>query len=253
MAVIDFAQVDFGYDADLILRAVSFTVAAGDFTAIVGPNGAGKTTLFKLILGEITPQAGTITVLDAPAGERRQAIGYVPQHGKFDPAFPVSVLDVVLMGRLGKRFFGWATAADRAVAHATLARLALTAYASTPFHQLSGGQKQRTLIARALATDAKLLLLDEPTANVDRKTETAFYELLSELNSTHTILTISHNLELVSQAVKQVICVNRGVSMHQTTALDEARLREVFGTDLRLVKHNPTCEHCAVLAAPSGE
>ncbi|MBP5233908.1 MAG: ABC transporter ATP-binding protein [Planctomycetes bacterium] len=253
--IISFEDVDFAYDRDLVLAGVNFSVAAGEFVSIVGPNGGGKTTLFKLILGLLRPTRGTVRVFGDAPGRHKRRIGYVPQFEKFDSAFPVSALDVVLLGRIDSHFWGWASAADRAAAMAALERLNLGGVAGQPFAALSGGQKQRVLIARALSTDAELLLLDEPTANIDRRAEQEFYDILRQLNRTHTILVISHNIEMVSQAVRRVICVHRSVSAHETAALDNALFQQVFGTGLRLIKHDHDCENCrrkTAMPAPRG-
>lgn len=239
---VKFTNVDFAYTDKPVLSGVSFTVEKGEFVSIVGPNGGGKTTLFKLILGLLRPGAGAVTVFGKAPGRHNRRIGYVPQYEKFDPAFPVSALDVVLLGRVDCGWFGWASAADKKAAMEALERLNLADVARRPFASLSGGQKQRVLIARALSADTELLLLDEPTANVDRKTEQEFYDILRGLNSTHTILVISHNIEMVSQAVRRVLCVHHTVSDHETTALDDALFRQVFGSGLRLIKHGHECD-----------
>lgn len=244
MDIVSFNDVAFSYDRDRVLDRVNFTVADGEFISIVGPNGGGKTTIFKLILGLLRPTQGEIKVFGETPGKHKRRIGYVPQFEKFDSAFPVSVLDVVLLGRIDQHFWGWKTKNDKEAALAALKKLNLDSVAHLPYACLSGGQKQRVLIARALCTDAELLLLDEPTANIDRKIEQELYETLKQLNHTHTILVISHNIEMVSQAVKRVICVHHTVSTHETAALDNALFQKVFGSGLRLIKHDQCCDNC---------
>lgn len=240
MTIIDFAQVDFAYRENKVLSKVNFSLDDGDFVSIVGPNGGGKTTLLKLILGLLKPHSGTIKVFGERPAKYKRRIGYVPQFEKFDAAFPISVLDVVLLGRLRMR--PWCNRDDFAAARLALTQLRIDDLAKQPFQSLSGGQKQRVLIARALCTGGDLLLLDEPTANLDRQGELELYNILSELNRERTILVISHNLEMVARVVRRVICVNRTVTTHQTAEIDHELLQQVFGGRV-LIKHD-CCEQC---------
>ncbi|MCX5869673.1 MAG: metal ABC transporter ATP-binding protein [Deltaproteobacteria bacterium] len=234
-------QVSFSYGEIPILTNVSFSIQKLDAVALVGPNGGGKSTLLKLILGLLTPQSGTIKVLGVSPQRARQKIGYMPQHLQYDPSFPVSVMDVVLMGRAGSTGLGRYSAEDRRIAMQAMVELAVDGLAARPFNSLSGGQRQRILIARALACEPEILLLDEPTANVDPGVELQFFEILKGLANRVTVLTVSHDLGFVSQMVSRVFCVNRQVKIHPTSELTGEVIREMYGGDVRMVRHDHCC------------
>lgn len=234
-------QVSFAYGEIPILSNVSFTIQPLDAVALVGPNGGGKSTLLKLLLGLLTPQSGTIQVLGVTPHQARPRIGYMPQHLQYDPSFPVSVMDVVLMGRVGSCGLGRYSADDRRICRQSLAELAVDNLATRPFNSLSGGQRQRILIARALACEPEILLLDEPTANVDPGVEVQFFEILKALANRVTVLTVSHDLGFVSQLVSRVFCVNRQVKIHPTSELTGEIIREMYGGDVHMVRHDHCC------------
>jgi zinc transport system ATP-binding protein len=237
--VIAVERLTFAYQGAPVLEDVTFSIAAREFVSIVGPNGGGKTTLLKLMLGLLQPQSGTIRIFGRPPLEVRQRIGYVPQHAQFDPQFPVTALDVVLMGRLGiSATFGPAGRADRRAAAQALAEVGLADYARRPLPALSGGQRQRVLIARALASEPELLLLDEPTANLDIAVQGDFLELLHGLNKRMTILLVSHDVGFVSQHVRTVICVARRVDVHATRELNGRTISALYGGPVRFVQHS---------------
>jgi len=232
----------FGYDDELVLRDVNITIPEGDFVCIVGPNGSGKTTLLKLALGLLKPTRGQVEVLGQPPRKAGRRIGYVPQHPRLDPLFPVSALDVALMGRLGRTpGVGRWRSDDREQARSALAEVGLADHEGRHFASLSGGQKQRVLIARALAGEPDLLLLDEPTAGLDAHVEEGFYQLLRELNNRLTIALVSHDLGFVSGFVKSVVCVGRDVVVHPTSQITGAVIADLYGTDMRLVRHDHRC------------
>lgn len=214
-------NLSFTYDGPPVLEEVSLQIPRGDFVSVVGPNGGGKSTLLKLILGLLSPARGTVRVLGLPPAAARRRIGYVPQQAQLDLQFPVSVREVVLMGRLGRRA-GWGPYRheDKARAEAVLAELGLDReFSRRHFSALSGGQRQRVLIARALVSEPELLLLDEPTANLDAASENDLYELLRELNRRLTIVLVSHDLGFVSKYVHYVIYVKRTVRMRSAATL----------------------------------
>ncbi|MBW6521378.1 MAG: metal ABC transporter ATP-binding protein [Desulfoarculaceae bacterium] len=241
MPAIHCEQVSFSHGEVPILTDVSFTIQKLDAVALVGPNGGGKSTLLKLILGLLTPQSGTIQVLGVTPQQARKKIGYMPQYLQYDPSFPVSVMDVVLMGRAGAIGLGRYSAEDQRIAMQAMTELAVDRLASRPFNTLSGGQRQRILIARALACEPEILLLDEPTANVDPGVELQFFEILKRLASRVTVLTVSHDLGFVSQMVSRVFCVNRQVNIHPTSELTGEIIREMYGGDVRMVRHDHCC------------
>jgi zinc transport system ATP-binding protein len=235
-------DVSFAYDGEPVVSRVYFKIFPGDLVSLIGPNGGGKTTLFKLILGLLRPTHGEVRVFGKTPDKARTRLGYVPQHVNFDFKFPVSVLDVVLMGRLGRPLVGPFNREDREAALKALAEVELTALGRRAFADLSGGQRQRVLIARALATQPELLLLDEPTANLDRTAEHTLYELLRRLNERLTILMASHDVGFVTRFVKQCLCVNRNVILHPTSNIDGKIIQELYGSDMALVQHPHSLE-----------
>jgi len=236
--VVEFRGVSFSYTGDPVLQQVSFEVRAGEFVSAVGPNGGGKTTLLRLILGTARPDAGEVRVFGGPPERARSRVGYVPQYARFDPLFPVTVLDVVRMGRVGNFAAGPYRRQDREAAQEALDTVGLSELRRRPFSALSGGQRQRVLIARALATHPELLLLDEPTASVDRAATAKLYELLVELARRLTILLVSHDTGVVSRFVSGVLCVNRTVAKHPVSRLTGQMLSELYGVDIALVRHD---------------
>lgn len=237
--MVSFQNVAFSYNGMSVLEDVSFSIPERTFISIVGPNAGGKTTLLKLMLGLLRPSRGTIEVFGQSPEKARPRIGYMPQYVQFDPSFPVTVLDVVLMGRLGKGMrFGPYGKADRAVAIEALQKLEMDNARNRPFMALSGGQRQRVLIARALAAEPELLLLDEPTANVDMAVETELFELLHTMSETITVVVVSHDLGFVSRYVQSVVCVNRRVMVHPTTAVTGEVISALYGGDVCMVRHD---------------
>jgi zinc transport system ATP-binding protein len=244
--VVSLRDVSFSYGNVPVLEAVNFTVGQRESVCIVGPNGGGKTTLVKLILGLLTPDAGEIRVLGRAPWQARLNVGYMPQHVLYDPQFPVTAMDIVLMGRLGRRglagFFGWPKREDRQAALEALDYVAMAEFCRRPFALLSGGQRQRVLVARALCSRPDLLLLDEPTSNIDTLVEARLWDLLSELNRRMTIIMVTHDLGFVANLVGKVICVNRRVAVHPTAEVTGEVISEIYGSDVRMVRHG---EHLA--------
>lgn len=237
--MIDIHDLCFAYDNMEVLHNIDLTVDEGSFTVMVGPNGGGKTTLLRLILGLLKPAYGTVSVMGMPPAKARQFMSYVPQSLQYDEQFPVSVLDAVLMGRVDKRMFGPYGRDDKAKAEAALAEVNLAGYGSRPFSALSGGERQRALVAQALASDPKLILLDEPGANLDPDNRLQLYELLGKLNKKITILLVSHNLNVVASHASHVICVNRTADMHPISEVSADALANGAWTHL-------THSHCPI-------
>ncbi|MCD6534754.1 MAG: ABC transporter ATP-binding protein [Deltaproteobacteria bacterium] len=243
--IIKITNLDFSYHEHPVLETVNLEIQEGELGSIIGPNGGGKTTLLKLILGLLQPDRGRIEIFGESPEKGRQKIGYMPQHAHLDHLFPVSVLNVVLMGQLGKQsggLFGGYPRHALETARAALNEVGLSDCEKDSFHQLSGGQRQRVLIARALCTEPQLLLLDEPTANIDPRSEENLYETLVRLNRRMTILLVSHDLGFVSQVVKSVICVNRQVIIHPTSNINGTLIKEIYGGDFNLVRHDHRCD-----------
>ena len=240
--VIQCTDMQFGYDRKPVLENVNISIPDGDFVCVVGPNGSGKTTLLKLALGLLKPTAGKIEIFGKPPEQVRNRIGYVPQHPRLDPLFPVTALDVTLMGRLGRtRTFGAWLGRDKERAMEALAEVGLADHNDLHFASLSGGQKQRVLIARALASDPLMLLLDEPTAGLDAHIEESFYRLLQSLNEKLTIILVSHDLGFVSGFVKSVVCVGKDVVIHPTSNITGEVIANLYGSDMKLIRHDHRC------------
>jgi zinc transport system ATP-binding protein len=237
-AVISLKDVSFSYNGAQALENVNITVKDGSFTAIVGPNGGGKTTLIKLILGLIKPDRGTVRLFGQPPESARELIGYMPQYTNFDLQFPVTVTDVVLMGRLHKRHIGLYSKRDRDAAYTALEKVGLIELRKRPYAALSGGERQRVLLARALVSTPRLLLLDEPTSGVDAETEHKLYYIFQRLNEHITIVLATHDFIFVSALVKNVICVNKKAVAHPTSAISGEAIKCVYDTNMRLVRHD---------------
>jgi zinc transport system ATP-binding protein len=237
--VIRVEKLSFSYNGLPVLEDVSLTVQEGDFLCVVGPNAGGKTTLLKLILGLLKPSSGSIRVFGQPPVKSRSRMGYMPQYSSLDPLFPVSVLDVVLMGRLGNgNKFGFYRKTDRLAAGEALEKVELQDVRNRAFSDLSGGQRQRVLIARALVSDPELLLLDEPTSNVDAAVETELSELLNRLNERMTVALVTHDLGFVSSNVKRVACVNKRVVVHAMSEISGEMINDLYGCDMKMVRHD---------------
>ena len=245
--ILEIRDLDFAYEPGTpILTGVNLTLRAGESGCIVGPNGGGKSTLLKLILGLLQPTAGKIRLFGVDPSQSRLRVGYMPQYHLLDSAFPITVLEVVLMGRLRGAFKLRYTRADREAARAPLAELGIADLAKHSFAALSGGQRQRVLIARALACEPELLLLDEPTANIDPGAGERFYATLEELRQRMTVLTVSHDLGFVNREIDRVICVNRTVSIHRAADFNAEAADEVYHHHVNLIRHDHSCFcHCA--------
>lgn len=233
--------VTFGYDRTRVLDEVQLEIPVGDFACIIGPNAGGKSTLLKLMTGLLTPDRGSVRVLGATPQEARHRIGYLPQHTRVDPSFPITVGEVVGLGRLGQTRGRSSAQADREIVDAALADVSMGEHKRRPFLKLSGGQRQRVLIARALACEPDILMLDEPTANLDFAVEEQLYALLSKLNERLTIVLVSHDLTFVSTHVKTAVCVNRHVHKHSSKELSSEIIQELYGRAVRQVHHEHDC------------
>ncbi|MBN1249712.1 MAG: metal ABC transporter ATP-binding protein [Anaerolineae bacterium] len=227
-----------GYDDESVLEEVNLEVHARDFIGLIGPNGGGKTTLLKVLLGLLPPMRGEVEVMGRPIEEGRRHIGYVPQQVEFDRNFPVSVWDVARMGRLVERpLFRRFTHADNRIVEEALAKVDMVDLRSRPIGDLSGGQRQRVYIARALATEPEILLLDEPTASIDPRVSSSIYELLRELNEQVTIVMISHDMSAIASYVKTVGCLNRHLFYHEDKELTPEMLELAYQCPIDLLAH----------------
>lgn len=221
-----------------ILEEVNLVVKEHDFLAIIGPNGGGKSTLLKVILGLIKPSRGTVRVLGKAPLKSRKFVGYVPQHSFFDINFPISVWEVVLMGRLSHvGLFKKYDDEDKQKAVDALKTVDMLDYKDRLIGNLSGGQRQRVFIARALAADPKLLLLDEPAAGVDIIRQEEFYELLEKLKEKMAIIIVSHDISAVSVHVDKIACLNRKLYYHNSKELLPEDLEAAYQYPIDLIAH----------------
>lgn len=208
---IEVKNLSFGYQSDLlVLENINWTVQDGQSVALVGPNGGGKTTLLKILLGLYNPAEGSVKVLGTAPDKALGHIAYVPQNMAFDKQFPITALDVVLMGRLSHLpWYGRYSHKDKDLALESLRTVGLEEKAGSAFGELSGGQRQRVLIARALVSHPRLLLLDEPTASVDIEAEKEIYSILNRLQGKMTIIMVTHDLQTAMDNVSNVAVVQR--------------------------------------------
>jgi zinc transport system ATP-binding protein len=228
-SIVQIKNVWFAYNAKTVLQDVSLDIQPGDFIAMIGPNGGGKTTLLKLVLGLLRPDQGSIKVLGGPTEKASHHIGYVPQDVHINRSFPITAIDVVLMGKLRPdRRWRFSSDQDRREALDALERMEIAACANSKIDTLSGGQRQRVFIARALVAQPKILLLDEPTASIDARGQAEFYRLLKALNKDITILVVSHDLVAISTHVKSVACVNKRLHYHNQAEITGEMLEEMY-------------------------
>ena len=237
--VIEIENLNFSYNGQRVLRDVNLSVKPGDFMAMIGPNGGGKTTLLKLMLGLLAAESGTIRILGKTPQAASHRVGYVPQDIHINNNFPVSALDVVLMGKLkpGKGPSRHSHQ-DRIAAVQALEQVEMDKYRGRRISELSGGQIQRVLVARALVTEPELLFLDEPTTSIDTKGQNEFYLLLKSLNDKITIIIVSHDLMVISRFVKSVACVNKRLHYHGDA--------ELTGEMIEMMYHCTAEEICPV-------
>ncbi len=235
-AIIEVKDLWFSYNGHPVLKGVNLSVREKGFIALIGPNGGGKTTLLKLMLGLLSPAKGDIRVFGKPPRETSHHIGYVPQEIGINKTFPISVTDVVLMGKLrpGRRFRY--SSEDRTSAQNILEQLGMGEFRERRIGELSGGQRQRVFIARALVNDPKILFLDEPTASIDSRGQSEFYELLKKLNETAAIVMVSHDLMVISDYVKSVACVNQQLYYHNSAEITE-EMTDMYCCPVELITH----------------
>lgn len=237
--VIEVKQVSFAYSQVPILEGVNLRIQEREFLALVGPNGGGKSTLLKLMLGLLKPTQGSILIRGQSPRKGRNFIGYVPQFANFQRDFPVSVEETVLLGRLGRtRWLGGYRQQDYEIARRAMQETAISEFAQRQIGQLSGGQLQRVLIARALACEPDILLLDEPTANIDMRAEEDIFDLLRGLNQRLTIVVVSHDIGFISKYVSRVACLNRTLMCHHTDRLTGNKIEDLYGIPVRAIHHH---------------
>ena len=236
--ILDVQRLTVRYDGRLALDALTFHLHAGERVAVVGPNGAGKSTLFKVVAGVLAPSSGTVSVYGSGPG-RHVCIAYVPQRSQVDWSFPVSVADVVMMGRIAKLgILGWPRRADWALVRAALGEVGMLALADRQIGQLSGGQQQRMFLARALAQEAELVLMDEPLTGLDQPAQDDLLNLLDDLRARGvTVMVATHDLDQAARYFDRILLLNHGLIGFGPPAdvLQPERLRRAYGGRLRQI------------------
>ncbi|MFD3155503.1 metal ABC transporter ATP-binding protein [Haloimpatiens sp. FM7330] len=227
------------YDNVCALSNINLTVKEKDFLAILGPNGGGKSTLLKNLLGLVKPSKGSIKIMGKDLKKCKNTIGYVPQFSKFDKKFPISVLDTVLCGTLNntKNFFHTYTKENRKFVSNILKQLNLYEFKNRQIGQLSGGQLQRVLIARALAVNPKILILDEPTASLDVNSKSQIYSILKDLNKTKTIIIVSHDINDISSYVNSIACLNKQLYYHGNPESNDKMIEHIYGYSINPITY----------------
>lgn len=244
--IINVKNVSFHYGNQEVLCDVSFDIHRGDYLGIIGPNGGGKTTLLKIMVGLLRPSLGTVTIFgtDIKKFKDWNAIGYVPQKAvNFDTQFPATVEEVVAMGLAARRGLGRRlTQNDRKRIDEVLAAVDMTSQKYRRIGELSSGQQQRVFIARALASEPKILFLDEPTVGVDVAAQEQFYLLLKKLNETLglTLILVSHDMDVVASQATEIACINTRLISHGTPKEFNAHeyLKELYGKEIKFVLHD---------------
>jgi zinc transport system ATP-binding protein len=247
-AIIEIKDLYYRYEKESVLEDITITVPDGSFLAIVGPNGSGKSTLLKLILGLLKLQRGDILLFGQEINKFKdwQKIGYVSQKANsFNTGFPATVFEVVSSGLTKKLgLFTFFKKEHRQRVIEALDAVGMKAFSHRNIGELSGGQQQRVFIARALVSEPKLLILDEPTVGVDAENVHSFYEMLGHLNSNRgiTLLLVTHDIGTISDKVTHVACLNKHLHFHGNTEefeqVSSNGLSKVYGHDVHVLAHN---------------
>lgn len=246
--IIEMKHVSYSYDHRNVIEDINLKIEEGTFLGLVGPNGSGKTTLLKCILGLIKPQTGELKLFGVPLRKFKDwsKIGFVSQKANsFNTGFPASVYEVVASGLTAKLgLFRRMSKADKQKVDEAIEAVGITSLKDRNIGELSGGQQQRTFIARALVSEPKLLILDEPTVGVDQKTVEGFYKLLEKLNREKgiTLILVTHDVGTVSDKVTHVACMNKHLHFHGNTeefeSMTDQDLSQFYGHDVQAISHN---------------
>lgn len=242
--IIELNKASYAFGSEPVLNDVTMAVHAGDYMGIIGPNGGGKTTMLKLMLGIFKPDQGSVRLFGKPLHDFTDwsRIGYVPQKVmNVEARMPISVLEVVLFGRVKKRgLLRRFTAEDLTTARAALTKVDMQAFAKRQITALSGGQQQRVFIAKALASEPEVLLLDEPTVGIDLQSQHDFYKLLDKLNHDGiTLVMVSHDVDVMVKEVNHLVWVNKAIAYNgvpQDFKPDEY-LKTLYGKDRQFIRH----------------
>jgi len=232
--LVEIKHMDVAYQKHLVLSNVSLSVFENDFIGIIGPNGGGKTSLVKAILGLVKPMRGSVK-----HALSRSEIGYLPQGSQVDENFPITVKEVIASGlEHGLKMGPGSAGRRRKKVDRALETVGLETLHSRPIGELSGGELQRTMLARAIISSPRLLVLDEPDTHVDNQFETELYALLQELNRNITILLVSHDIGIISPYIKTIACVNRDLHYHPSNEINEEQLK-VYNCPIEIIAHGP--------------
>ena len=236
MTLVSLHDVTVAYDGCIVLDRVNLEIGDSDFIGVIGPNGGGKTTLVKTIVG-VLPYSGSIDFTPALFRGSQRLIGYMPQQTKFDMAFPISVREVVMSGlQSGHGFWSRYTSNDRKKVSALLEMAGINDIADNQISEISGGQLQRAMLCRAIITEPKLLILDEPTNFVDNRFENELYTMLKQLNERMAIVMVSHDIGTITSVVKEIVCVNRTVHRHHSNIITEEQLQN-YNCPIQIISH----------------
>lgn len=243
--LIEVKNISYRYDREPVLRQVTLAVPRGDYLGLVGPNGAGKTTLLRIMLGLLKPDQGSVRLFgqDIKQFKGWAKIGYVPQRiAAFEANFPATVSEVVLMGRYGRRGLFQAIAReDKQLANAALEEVGMTAFRQRLIPDLSGGELQRVFIARALASEPEIILLDEPTIGIDQRARAEFYALLKRFNRERrlTLVLVSHDVDMVVKEARHIACLDRALVCHSLPGefLAHSESSKLFKERVKIIAH----------------
>lgn len=237
--VLEIKNVWVRYGNQVILEDVNLEITeASGLLGIIGPNGGGKTTFLKVVLGLLRPYKGSVKLFGKTPEKSREIVGYVPQYRLFDFDFPISVQEVVLTGRMSRAgFMKKYREEDLKAAEDALKTVEMLQYKDRQIGQLSGGQRQRVFIARALATNPKLLLLDEPNSGLDPHMQDELYRLLAKLKQNMAIIMVTHDLSAVSVYVDKIACLNRKLYYHNSKEISVEDLEATYQCPVELIAH----------------
>ena len=236
--LIEIKNITAVYDVKTVLNSVSLDVWENDFLGIIGPNGGGKTTLLKIILGLMTPVSGEISFFRDGKSIPSLKIGYLPQINPIDKRFPISVFEVISSGLAGEKpLFKDFTEQQKESVNELIIKMGLEEFSKRAIGELSGGQLQRALLARAIVSRPRLLILDEPNTYVDKKFESRFYEILGEISDNTAVILVSHDIGTLLPMVKNVACVNETLHYHPGTAVSDKWLSNSYSCPIEIVGH----------------
>lgn len=237
-SIIKIENLSAGYDRKTVLHDINLEISEKDFLGIIGPNGGGKTTLMKVILGLLKPSEGKITFYNNGTPVEQLEIGYLPQYNSIDKKFPISVYEVVLSGlNRQKSLFSRFTKEHHEKVKETISIMGLEGMENKPIGQLSGGQMQRALLGRAIVSDPKAIILDEPNTYIDKRFEARLYSLLEEINKQRAVILVSHDIGSVLQTVKSIACINGTLDYHPQSEVSAEWIEEKLQCPIELLGH----------------